>query len=179
MRQPGGRHVVLIGMMATGKSTVGALLADALGRSLLDSDDHVEARTGRTVREIWRTDGEPAFRALEAEALAAALDDTEPSVIAAAGGVVLAEQNRRRLRAADVDVVWLRAAVETLLARVRASGDTHRPLLDDDPAGMLERMAHDRTTLYEEVADHVVDVDSCTPEAVAARVLALVEGESR
>lgn len=167
-------HVVLVGLMATGKSTVGRLLAEALDRPLLDSDAHVEARTGRTVRAIWRTDGEAAFRVLEAEALAAALDADAPSVIAAAGGVVLAPENRARLAGDDAEVVWLRARVDTLVARVRAADDTHRPLLDDDPAGMLERMANDRMSLYQEVADVVVDVDDRSPEEVAAQVLAAI-----
>ena len=164
-------HIVLVGLMATGKTTVGRMVAAALDRPLLDSDAQVEARTGRTVRDIWRSDGEPAFRRLEADALDAALDADAPSVIAAAGGVVLAAENRARLVRSDVVVVWLRASAATLLARVRAAGDDHRPLLDDDPAGMLERMADDRTPLYEAVADVIVDVDDRTPEEVADLVL--------
>lgn len=171
MSDAAGRHIVLVGLMATGKSTVGRTVAGALGRPLLDSDEQVEAETGRTVREIWRADGEPAFRRLEAAALAAALDQEDVAVIAAAGGVVLAPENRRRLCATDVEVVWLRARPETLVERVRASGDGHRPLLDEDPEGMLERMSADRSPLYEAVADHVVDVDDLEPDAVAERIL--------
>ena len=106
---PGCEHVVLVGLMGVGKSTVGARLADSLGWPLVDSDEQVESATGRTVREIFESDGEPAFRALEARALAEALDAPGPSIIAAAGGVVLAEENRRRLQAPKVEVVWLRA----------------------------------------------------------------------
>lgn len=164
-------HLVLVGLMATGKTTVGRLLAEALDRPLLDSDDQVEARTGRTVREIWRTDGEPTFRRLEAEVLAEALASPTPAVIAAAGGVVLAEQNRALLCGDQADVVWLRARIETQLARVRTANDVHRPLLDDDPAGMLERMARDRTPLYEAVADRIVDVDDRTPSDIATEIL--------
>lgn len=156
--------------MATGKSTVGRILAEALDRPLLDSDAQVEAMTGRSVREIWQIDGEDAFRRLETAALADALADQTPSVIAGAGGVVLAEENRVLLAADHVDVVWLRARPATLAARVAASGDGHRPLLDDDPAGMLERMEADRRALYESVADRVVDVDDRSPEAVAAEI---------
>lgn len=170
------RHVVLVGLMATGKSTIGRLVADTLDRPLVDSDAQVEARTGRSVREIWRTDGEPAFRRLEHEALTAALDQETPAVIAAAGGVVLAEENRRRLRGADADVVWLRARVPTLLARIRAAGEGHRPLLDSDPEATLGRMHADRSARYEEVADHVVDVDDAAPDDVARAVVAAVTG---
>ena len=83
-------HLVLVGMMGTGKTTVGTVLAQRLGRPLIDSDAEVEARTGRTVREIFETDGEAAYRALETEALVDALASPVPAVIAAAGGVVLA-----------------------------------------------------------------------------------------
>ena len=76
------------------------------------------------------------------------------------------------LLAADhVEVVWLRASPATLLARVRAADDTHRPLLDDDPAGMLERMESQRRELYASVADRIVDVDDRTPESVATAIL--------
>lgn len=172
------KHLVLVGLMATGKTTIGALVAAALRRPLVDSDAQVEAATGRTVREIWRADGEDAFRRLEAAALAAALDRPEPAVIAAAGGVVLRDENRVRLRRDDVDVVWLRARPETLLERVRLAGDVHRPLLDEDPAGMLERMALDRSSLYDEVADHVVDVDGRPLDEIAGDVVRHVDGSA-
>src|SRR5262245_1009332 len=121
------RHIVLVGLMGSGKSTVARALAQRLHRPVVDSDAEIEAKTGRTVREIFATDGEAAFRALETESLQAALDSDEPSVIAAAGGVVLSATNRAALRAADARVVWLRAEPELLVARV-AGGD-HRPLL--------------------------------------------------
>src|SRR5690606_28853570 len=124
------RHVVLVGLMATGKSTVGAILADRLRRPLVDTDSDVESATGRAVRDIWADGGEGEFRRLETAALAAALERDEPTVIAAAGGVVLAEVNRALLSSPDVDVVWLRATPATLLERVRRVHDDHRPLLD-------------------------------------------------
>ncbi len=78
-------HLVLVGMMGVGKSTVGRLVSAELERPLFDSDEMIEARTGRTVREIWSTDGEASFRALETDTFLEALDAPEPSVIAAAG----------------------------------------------------------------------------------------------
>lgn len=161
------RHIVLVGLMATGKSTVGRIVARTLDRPLVDSDDQVEAMTGRTVREIWQTDGEAAFRRLETAALTEALAAEESSVVAAAGGVVLADENRVLLAADHVEVVWLRARPDTLVARIGAVDDGHRPLLDDDPAGMLVRMESDRRSLYESVADRIVDVDDRSPHEVA------------
>jgi shikimate kinase len=160
-------------MMGAGKSTVGRIVAARLGRPLRDSDDDIEAQTGRTVREIFETDGEAAFRAMEARALADALASSTPLVIAAAGGVVLRSENRARLRD-HAFTVWLRADPSILVERVE-TGD-HRPLLADDPASVLRRLADERRPLYEEAADHIVDVDGLTPDEVAGKVLAAVPG---
>jgi shikimate kinase len=165
-------HLVLVGLMGSGKTTVGRWVATRLGRPFLDSDDVVEARTGRTVREIWLSDGEAAYRALEAEALADALSCETPTVIAAAGGVVLSAANREALGNADATVVWLRADPDVLVER--ATSGTHRPLLDDDPAATLRQMATDRDDLYEQVADAIVDASRPIDDVVAA-VIAEVE----
>ena len=162
-------HLVLVGMMGVGKSTVGRLVAAELDRPLFDSDEMIEQRTGRTVREIWSTDGEDAFRTLETDTLLEALAEPEESVIAAAGGVVLSERNREALTSADAHVVWLLADVDVLLDRVR--NGMHRPLLDDDPEGTLRRMHVERAALYQEVADAVVSVDHRSPNDVAKAVL--------
>lgn len=161
-------HVVLVGMMASGKSTVGRIVAERLGRAYVDSDEQVEARTGRTVREIFESDGEAAYRALETEALVEALDRDVPVVVAAAGGTVLDPENRARMRAAGT-VVWLDAEPEVLAGRVRR-GD-HRPLLGDDPVAAMRRLHAERLPLYREVADHVVDVTRRSVEEVAEEVL--------
>ena len=164
-----GRHLVLVGMMGAGKTTVGRAIALRLGRQLHDSDAMIEKREGRTVREIFSDDGEPAFRAIETEVLAEALVDDEPAVIAAAGGVVLSEANRAALRASNARVVWLRADPAVLVERVKSAG--HRPLLDDDPAAVLQRMYTERESLYREVADAIVTVDNRSINDVVEAVL--------
>jgi shikimate kinase len=162
-------HIVLVGMMGAGKSSVGRRLSRKLGRELLDSDEMIEARTGRTVREIWEADGEPAFRALETEVLREAIASEAPSIIAAAGGVVLSDENRSLLRGAGAHVVWLLADVDLLLDRVKAG--MHRPLLDEDPEGTLRKMYEERSGLYQEVADAIVSVDNRSINDVAGAVL--------
>jgi shikimate kinase len=162
-------HIVLVGMMGVGKSTVGRALAATLDRPLFDSDEMIEERTGRTVRDIWLTDGEPAFRSLETDVLLEALAADDPSVIAAAGGVVLSETNRSILQAADADVVWLLADIEVLVDRTRSGG--HRPLLDEDPEANLRRMYTERAPLYQEVADAIVSVDNRSVNDVTRAVL--------
>jgi shikimate kinase len=150
------RHIVLVGMMGSGKTTVGHRVADLLARPFFDSDEMIEAREGRSVREIWLAEGEPAYRSMETAVLREALAADEPSVVAAAGGVVLREENRRLLEADGVFTVRLYAAPEVLATRVGHQG--HRPLLDDDPLGALRRMVTERESLYAEVADATIDV---------------------
>lgn len=169
-RELGRRHLVLVGLMGVGKTTVGELLARRLGRPFVDSDFRIEALTGRTVRDIMTTDGVDEMRRLEAEALFDALADAEPSVIAAAAGVVLDAGHRRRLQGSGAEVVWLTADTETLAPRTTTRG--HRPFLETDPVGTLQRMYDERAPLYREVADQVVVVDELTPDAIADRILA-------
>jgi shikimate kinase len=162
--------VVLVGMMATGKTTIGRRLAVALGRRLFDSDEMIQSRTGKTVAELWEEGGEPAFRTLETQVLAEALRSDPPAVVAAAGGVVLAAANRDELQRVSEHggvVVWLRADPAVLAGRVQP-GD-HRPLLASHPAATLRRLAAERETLYAEVADRHLDVGKLSvTEAVAA-----------
>lgn len=163
------QHVVLVGLMGSGKTTVARIVADRLNRKVIDSDAVIEAATGRTVREIFAEDGEAAFRTLETSALLDALASPVPAVIAAAGGVVLREENREALKRSNAKVVWLCASPALLAERVTSGG--HRPLLDDDPAGTLQRMHDDRETLYREVADAIVLVDHRSIGEVVEAVL--------
>lgn len=166
---PVATHLVLVGMMGSGKTTVARALGARLGRRVLDTDQMIEARTGCSVRRIFTEQGEVAFRALETEVLRSALDDPEPSVIAAAGGVVLSAENRRMLSGSGSRVIWLCADPATLVDRVRSGG--HRPLLDGDPAGTLQRMFSEREALYREVADTIVLVDHRSVSEVVEAVL--------
>jgi len=166
-------RIVLVGMMGAGKTTVGQALARKRGWDFVDSDAQIEARTGRTVAEIWTTEGEPAFRRIESSVLAAALAHERPAVVAAAGGVVLDAANRAALGRAG-PVVWLRARPETLTARV-GSGN-HRPLLDDDPSGVLARLVGDRAELYAQVADVTIDIDDLDADEIVRRVENAVAG---
>ena len=162
-------RILLIGMMGVGKSTVGHLVAGRLGWPYLDSDEWVQRKTGRTVPEIFQTQGEAAFRAEETAALEAAATSDGPLVIGVAGGAVLKPENRNLIRNAGL-VVWLRADPLTLVMRV---GNGHgRPLLGDDPEAALKRLYRERRPLYEDLADVVVDVDQLTPDEVADKIVA-------
>ncbi|HEX9529872.1 MAG TPA: shikimate kinase, partial [Acidimicrobiales bacterium] len=172
MAGPARRHVLLVGMMGAGKTTVGGLLAERLGRPYCDSDLEVEAATGRSVAEIFADEGEAAFRAQESAALALAVAEPGARVISVAGGAVLAAANRALIEAAGL-VVWLRARVGTLAVRVGAGEG--RPLLGGDPAAALARLDTARRDLYAEVADLTIDVDDLTAGEVVDAVVAAMD----
>jgi shikimate kinase len=162
-------RVLLIGMMGAGKSTTGHLLSKRLGWPYLDSDEEIYHQTGRTVPEIWKQDGEAAFRAEESRVLAEATTSDGPAVIAVAGGAVLDPDNRARIRGAGL-VVWLRADVAVLAERV-GSG-VGRPLLEEGAAAAMQRLTEVRAPIYAELADLALDVDRMSPPQVVDRILA-------
>jgi shikimate kinase len=165
--------VLLIGMMGAGKSTTGHLLAARLGWPFLDSDDEVTRQTGRTVPEIWESDGEAAFRAEESRVLAAATTSEGPVVIGVAGGAVLDPASQSRIRQAGL-VVWLRADPAVLAARV---GDgVGRPLLEGQPAAALRSLTEARAPIYADLADLSFDVDLMAPPQVVDRIVAAMHG---
>lgn len=162
------RHLVLVGMMGSGKSTVGKRCAERLQRPLVDTDEIVEALAGASVAEVFTRDGEAAFRELERQAVADACAAPEPTVIAAGGGAVLDADNRARLRAAGL-VVWLQASPAQLAVRV---GDARtRPLLHNGAASTLERLDSLRRPAYEAAAHEVVDTSGLAINAVVDAVL--------
>jgi shikimate kinase len=173
---PSGRGLALVGPRGTGKSTVGRLLADRLGRPFVDADAALEARAGRSIRSIFEELGEPAFRDLEQDLLAELTAD-RARVLATGGGVVLREANRRALKRFG-QVVWLRAEPKALTARLAADPDAlpGRPALT--AAGTLHEIASvldARAPLYREVADLLIDTDGRTPAEVADAVLAVLD----
>lgn len=171
-----GRHLVLVGMMGAGKSSVGRRLALRLGRPFVDTDSLVEEETGRSVPDIFAQDGEDAFRAFEAEAVRRALASDAPAVVAFGGGAVLDPATRALAREAAL-VVWLDAPVRELARRVAAStrrtGRSGRPLLEagQRPEVILEGIARDREDAYRAAAHVTVDTTGMTPGQVAAAVL--------
>jgi 5-deoxy-5-amino-3-dehydroquinate synthase len=158
-------------MMASGKSTLGRLLAEHLQRRHVDTDDEIVRRAGRPISEIFATEGEAAFRSVEKRVLAEALDTPQPAVISVGGGIVLDPDNRRAMSGAG-QVVWLRASTETLVARV--GNGAGRPLLHQDPVASLHRLGAERHQLYADLASVVLHVDGAGPDELVRRLAGLL-----
>lgn len=148
------KNLVLVGFMGSGKSSVGRLAAKALGFQFTDTDQIVIDRAGRQISDIFETEGEAAFRALETEAIES-LVHTERYVVSTGGGAVLSEHNRLLLRALGF-VVCLTASEDILFERV--ARNSKRPLLQtENPRATLSRLIQDRSELYQAAAHHTLD----------------------
>ena len=162
--------VWLVGMMGSGKSAVGRLVAVRQRCPFVDSDTVVERLAGRPIRRIFAEEGEAWFREVEAAAVRSLV--SQDGVVATGGGVVLREDSVEAMRSSG-PVVWLRASIETLLARV--GGDDHRPLLAGaDTADRLAALMAERAERYTGAAGVVIDTDQLTIAQVAAAVEAVL-----
>lgn len=165
-------HIVLVGPMGAGKSSIGRLLAARMQYAFVDLDICIEAEAGTTITSIFANEGETGFRSREYRALRDALAKPEASVIATGGGAVLDDRNRRVMRDAGI-VVYLQ--VESAMQLQRLQGDGTRPLLATaNPAQRLADLQDMREPLYREVADIIFDTTSHSPEAAADALAALL-----
>ena len=162
-----GLNLYLVGMMGTGKSALGQPLAEALGYRFIDADSTVEQAAQRSIGEIFASDGEASFRALETAVLNQ-IASWHSLVVATGGGVVTRQENWGHMRQGVV--IWLDAPTELLLARI-AADPTPRPLMQQpDPAARLSELLGERQPLYAQ-ADLHIKQNGEPPEQVAALVL--------
>jgi shikimate kinase len=161
-------RVLLVGMMGSGKSTIGRLLAAATGWPYIDNDELVRRSHGTTARRILAEHGKAPMRAAESAALSLGVATPAPAVIGVAAGTILDPANRERLRSGGV-VVWLRADAAVL--EPRAMGADHRPWVDAGGGEWFRAAVAEREPLYASVADIVVDTGGQDAEASALEIL--------
>jgi shikimate kinase len=163
-----GLNLYLVGMMGAGKSAVGRPLADALGYRFVDADAVLEGAAGRTIAEIFASDGEAGFRQLETAVLGQ-ISGWHSLVVATGGGVVTQPENWGHLRQGVV--VWLDAPAHQLLTRLR-SDPTPRPLMQAaDPSARLQQLLSERQPLYAQADLHIQQQQQEQPPQVAQLVL--------
>ncbi len=165
---PAPCRVLLVGLMGSGKTTIGRLLAERTGWPYHDNDELVQQAAGMTARQILASAGELALRSAESDALQVGLAKPPPCVGGVAAGTVLTPGNRRRM-IDDGFVVWLTAEPATLAER--ATGAAHRPWLLEDAEGWLRQTGDEREPLYREVSRVIVDTEDRTPEQVAEAIV--------
>lgn len=168
---PTDRHIVLLGLMSSGKTSVGRRVAERSGRPLVDGDELLEARTGSTAAEIADAEGIERLHELETEIFLEALTSSEPAVIGPAASVIEVDAVRRAL--AGHLVIWLAAPASHLAAK--AADKDHRPLLDGgDALALFEGQLTAREPLAVALADLVVDVTATSKDAQADAIVALL-----
>jgi shikimate kinase len=162
-------RLILVGMMGTGKTSVGQLLAKRTGWRYADNDELLLQLVGKTPRDLLADDGEAALREGESAALRAGLTMPEPAIVSVAGGTILDSQNRRDLQDAGL-VVWLKARPATISQR--ATGARHRAWLDTGGLAWIKDAVRTRNALYASVADLTLEVDRRSSKRVARDLLA-------
>jgi shikimate kinase len=166
MKDTSQKNIVLCGFMATGKSSVGKQLAALVHYEFLDLDAEIEAEAGMSIKEIFSSQGEPAFRALESSMVERIADRTG-CVIAAGGGTIVNPKNLARLKRCGV-IVTLTADIHTILQRV-GSGDDRPMLREGDRLERIQALMEKRKQAYAK-ADIVFDTSSLSIEEVAGHL---------
>jgi shikimate kinase len=168
-------RISLIGYRGTGKSTVAQMLADRLGWTWCDADQVLDEQFGRSIRQIFATEGESGFRDKESVILRD-LATRRHCVIATGGGVVLRPENCEYLRSGVT--IWLTADPQTIWQRMQADATTaeRRPDLAQGGLPEIEGLLRIRAPLYKACSDWLVDTTNQTPQQVAGRIIAWLKG---
>lgn len=169
------KNIVLIGFMGTGKTCIAQALAREYGYTVIDTDARIVKEQGMSIREIFDTRGEEAFRGMETALIRDELTKMSDTVISCGGGMPLRPENRALLKQAGT-VIWLQTSVSELMKRLK--NDTTRPLLAcDDPEARVRTLLTERAPLYTAAADRTVLTDGKTPSAIACEIITLLEKE--
>lgn len=164
-------NIALIGFMASGKTTVGRILADKLGMKFLDTDDLLRDKAGKDLPEIFKTDGEKAFRKLE-KSVVLKVSRFKNTLISTGGGVVLDPENVSALRKNAV-IIWLKISPKEVLKRIKPDGT--RPLLEcEDPLKRAKQLIEKRESIYRDAAHYTIYVDLLSVEEVVEKIIEVI-----
>lgn len=162
-------NIILIGFMGCGKSTVGIRLSYRLRRIVEDTDKLIEKKTGKSISDIFKEEGEPCFRQMETECLKELLNAKDEKIYATGGGLPMRRENHALLKQLGC-VLYLRISPQRAYERLK--NDTSRPLLQcEDPLERIRSLLAQRAPVYEEAADLVVDVDGKDMEQIIAEIV--------
>lgn len=167
-------NIILVGYMGCGKTTVGQDIAERMQYTFADTDEMLVTQQGRSINDIFKESGEPAFRAMETALLERMLHDgSDGLVIATGGGMPVREENRALLKRLGM-VVYMRVKPETVYERIK--DDTTRPLLQcENPMERIREMIKSRESAYEASAQLVIDVDSLLPSEAAEEIIRRID----
>ena len=161
-------NVVLCGMMGCGKTAVSEAYSRVYGVKKVDTDAVIVDRYGE-INAIFATQGEKAFRDIETDITKEVASSFSDAVISLGGGCVLRSQNVEALRQTG-KIFYLRTRADTIIKRLK--GDSTRPLLQGDLEDRVNTILANRSSIYESVADYIIDTDGLTPEEIAQRIRA-------
>ncbi len=169
-------NIFLVGLMGSGKTTIGRSLAKKLNLRFLDADQQIETRTGASIPLIFEIEGEASFRQREADVIRD-LTAQQGIVLATGGGAVLNETSRQLLRERGT-VIYLRASVASILQRT--SHDKNRPLLQTaDPRAKIETLSRERAPLYQEVAHIIIETGRLNVHSVVQNILTQLQRNTK
>ena len=166
------KNIFLIGFMGCGKSTMAKLLAEKMGMTLVEMDETIEKEEGRTINEIFATDGENYFRDVESQ-LIVRIADEGGMVVSCGGGAILREENVENMKKNGM-VIYFSATPETIYQRVKNS--TNRPLLNGNMnVEYITQLMEKRISKYENAADKIIIVDGKEKPQVLEEMLELID----
>ena len=171
------KHLILIGFMGSGKSTVGKELASRLKHTFVDTDKLIEEKQGCSIATIFKEQGEQAFRQMETELLKTFSQEEKPLLISTGGGLPLRQENGSLLKQMGV-VIWLEVSKATVLERLQ--NDSNRPLLSSiNREDSIEALLNSRREQYQKLADLVIDVNDASVKQIVDQICSsdLVKGQ--
>lgn len=169
------KHIILIGFMGSGKSTIGFRLSYKLKKCLIDTDKLIEECEKMCISEIFAKKGESYFRQKETECLNSLFRELGSRVISLGGGTPVREENRDIIKKLG-KVIYLKASSETIYQRVKR--DTSRPLLQcENPMEKIITLLEERNPIYESVADIIIHVDGKEMKDVVQEIVEAVQNE--